>query len=224
MLVSLATVEITGKCHVRTYVLTEYRLEDKTPHPNLTDFSALASRKGDAPIEIPPQLPARTPKHERPRYAESSVYPYLETNVHSVAMSFSQEKIPSIKSKLSVSKHGKDTPFVHHSVIQKYVDSLVHRNGYEKIISYNTTVERAEKVGDEWRLTLRQESGNEDIWWEERFDALVVASGHYNVPYIPIINGLAEFEKQYPGSVKHSKMFRGRDAYRGKVSPIPLCR
>ena len=56
----------------------------------------------------------------------------------------------------------------------------------------------------------------EDEWWEEHFDAVVVAGGHYNVPYIPHIMGLADFERTRPGSVKHSKMFRGRDAYHGK--------
>lgn len=145
------------------------------------------------------------------------MYPYLETNVDAIPMSFSEEAIPPQRSALSVSKHGEDTPFRHHSTIQKFIASLVNRNGYENLVSYNTTVENAQKIGEEWKVVLRREENNEDIWWEEWFDAVVVASGHYNVPYIPKIKGLEDFEKQYPGSVKHSKMFRGRDAYRGKV-------
>lgn len=134
-------------------------------------------------------------------------------------MSFSQEPIEGEISALSTSKHGKDTPFRHHTIINKYIHSLVHRNGYEKLVSYNTTVELVEKVGDEWRLVLRKDGdeGGNDEWWEERFDAVVVASGHYSVPYIPKVEGLEEFERSRPGSVKHSKMFRGRDAYKGKV-------
>lgn len=137
-------------------------------------------------------------------------------------MSFSQEAIPEQRSQLSISKHGDDTPFRSHAVIRKYVESLVHRNGYEKLVSYNTTVELAEKVGNEWRLVLRKEGDvrGEDEWWEEWFDAVVVASGHFNVPYIPKIDGLDALERARPGSVKHSKMFRGRDAYRGKVTDI----
>tara|TARA_R110002003_G_scaffold197_1_gene15340 strand:- start:1893 stop:3032 length:1140 start_codon:yes stop_codon:yes gene_type:complete len=133
-------------------------------------------------------------------------------------MSFSQEPIPAGATPLSISKHGNDTPFRHHTLVRKYVESLVNRNGYEKLVSYRTTVELAEKVGNEWRLVLRKDGDvkGEDEWWEEWFDAVVVASGHYSVPYIPYINGLAEFESAHPGSVKHSKMFRGRDAYRGK--------
>jgi cation diffusion facilitator CzcD-associated flavoprotein CzcO len=134
-------------------------------------------------------------------------------------MAFSQEPFPVHRTVLSISKHGENTPFRHHSVIKKYLSSLFARNGYEKLVSYSTTVELAEKVGEEWRLVLRRENKCEaqDDWWEERFDAVVVASGHYSVPYIPAIKGLDEFEQKYPGSVKHSKMFRGRDAYRGKV-------
>jgi hypothetical protein len=146
------------------------------------------------------------------------VYPYLETIVVNEAMSFSQEPIPAGASHLSIAKHGRDTPFRHHSIIRKYIESLVYRRGYEKLVSYDTTVELAEKVDNEWRLVLRRESGvqTEDEWWEERFDAVIVASGHFNVPYIPKIAGLSDFERLRPGSVKHSKMFRGREAYKGK--------
>ncbi|OAG12346.1 FAD/NAD(P)-binding domain-containing protein [Paraphaeosphaeria sporulosa] len=194
-------------------------IEDQHAHPNLdpSTFDLLASRKADLALEIPESLPARTPKLSRPRYAESSVYPYLETNVDAIPMSFSQEPIPTERSQLSISRHGKETPFRHHSIVRNYIAGLVDRNGYENLVSYNTAVELAEKDGKEWRLVLRRESSSqEDEWWEERFDAVIVASGHYNVPYIPKIKGLADLEKARPGSVKHSKMFRGRDAYRGK--------
>lgn len=164
-------------------------------------------------------------RSKQARFTESSVYPYLETNVADGPMSFSQEPIEEQRSQLSISKHGADTPFRHHSVMQKYVSSLVNRNSYENLVSYNTCVELAEKVGDEWRLVLRRDSDvrGEDEWWEERFDAVVVATGHFNVPYIPSILGLADLERARPGSVKHTKMFRGRDAYRGKVSVASLC-
>jgi hypothetical protein len=133
-------------------------------------------------------------------------------------MSFTHESIPAGGSPSSIAKHGDDTPFRHHSVIRGFIQSLVNRNGYDKLVSYNTTVELAEKVDDEWRLVLRKsiDATGEDEWWEERFDAVCVASGHFNVPYIPAITGLTEFEQARPGSVKHSKMFRGRDLYRGK--------
>ncbi|KAJ4363118.1 hypothetical protein N0V83_010238 [Neocucurbitaria cava] len=192
--------------------------EASPPHLDPSTFSALASRSGDPTVQKPAKIPGRTPRSKQPRHAESSVYPYLETNVADLPMSFSKEPIPNQRSKFSISKHGEDTPFRHHTVIQKYIASLVNRNAYENLVSYNTTVELAEKVDNEWRLVLRKDGDvrGEDEWWEEWFDAVIVASGHYTVPYVPKIEGLEEFERARPGSVKHTKMFRGRDAYRGK--------
>ncbi|KAK9774327.1 hypothetical protein SCAR479_08932 [Seiridium cardinale] len=190
--------------------------EGNKPVPVLSNFEALATRTADPPLSIPANLPAQADKPSQPRFSESSVYPYLETNVDDVAMSFSQEPIPDVRSEWSKSMHGPDTPFRHWTVIRDYLQSLVERNGYGDLVSYNTTVERAEKVGDEWKVTLRREGEPKDEWWEERFDAVVVASGHYSVPYIPRIEGLEEFARTRPGSVIHSKHFRGREAYRGK--------
>lgn len=88
------------------------------------------------------------------------------------------------------------------------------------MISYNTTVELVYKNKDEgkWVVTLRQplQDGREDYWWTETFDAIVVATGHYTVPYIPETPGLAEFSSHFQGSVEHSKAWRGPEKYRGK--------
>lgn len=183
----------------------------------LSDFAALASRTADTPLAVPAALPAQTERSSQPRFSESSVYPYLETNVDDVVMSFSQEAIPEVRSDWSVTMHGSDTPFRHWTVIRDYLRGMVERRGYSDLVSYNTTVERAEKVGEEWRVVLRKESEDKDEWWEEWFDAVVVASGHYSVPYIPKIGGLEDFAKTSPGSAIHSKHFRGREAYRDKV-------
>ncbi|RGP78813.1 dimethylaniline monooxygenase [Fusarium longipes] len=182
----------------------------------LTNFARLADRSADKPLSIPSQLPAFTSKSDQPRFTESSIYPYLETNIDYVPMQFSQEPIPSETSPRSVSIYGPDTPFRHWTVVRRYIEGLVERNGYQDFISYSTTVELAEKVGTEWKVILRKEGNERDYWWVEWFDAVVVANGHYSVPYIPSIEGLEAFEKSRPGSVIHSKHFRGRDLYRSK--------
>lgn len=133
-------------------------------------------------------------------------------------MEFSQEPIPEERSELSISNHGPDTPFRKWDVIQRYVQSLVDRRGYRDFVSYNTTVEKVEKIGTEWKVVLRKSGQRSDYWWVEWFDAVVVASGHFWVPYIPPIEGLEAFEKARPGSVIHSKHFRGREPFSGKVS------
>lgn len=194
----------------------DIRIGDSSQPPTLSDFASLATRTADPPLPIPERLPAQTPKSDQPRFSESSVYPYLETNIDSLPMQFSQEPIPEERSERSISHHGPDTPFRKWDVVQRYIKSLVERRGYSDLISYRTTVERAEKVGTEWRVILRRDGEQSDYWWVEWFDAVVVASGHFWVPYIPAIEGLEEFEKARPGSVLHSKHFRGREAFTGK--------
>ena len=203
----------------RIHITYKARIGDSSRPPTLSNLASLADGSADRPLDVPPQLPAQTPKSDQPRFSESSVYPYLETNVDFLPMEFSQEPIPIEFSTNSISLHGPGTPFRHWHVIRRYIASLLQRNGYEDLVSYNTTVERVEKVGAEWKVTLRKEGKGSDYWWVEWFDAVVVASGHYWVPYIPSIDGLEDFERSRPGSVLHSKHFRGRDQFKSKASP-----
>ncbi|KPM45289.1 hypothetical protein AK830_g1296 [Neonectria ditissima] len=191
-------------------------LGDSGRPPTISSFSSLAERNADVPLPIPEKLPTYTPKPSQPRFTESSIYPYLETNIDHIPMEFTQEPIPGEKSERSIGLYGPNTPFRHWDVIRRYIKGLVERKGYEDLISYDTTVERVEKLGSEWKVTLRKEGKERDYWWVEWFDAVVVASGHYSVPFIPQIEGIEELEKARPGSVIHSKHFRGRDLYQGK--------
>lgn len=134
-------------------------------------------------------------------------------------MQFSQEPVPQEFSKRSTELYGDKTPFRHWDVMRRYIKSLLERRGYDDFVSYNTTVELVEKIGDEWKVTLRKDGNERDYWWFEWFDAVVVANGHYAVPYIPAVKGLEVFEKSRPGSVLHSKDFRHRDLFKNRVSP-----
>ena len=197
--------------------------DDKPPQQ--FDLDGLSARTADKPLQIPAKLPCRAPVVSQDRFTDSPVYPTLETNVDAGAMSFSQEAIPAVRSQWSIERHGQDTPFRHHSVIRKYVEDLFTVKGYQSLVQFDTTVERAVKdLNGKWVLTLRRteigdgdEGGKSDYWWEEGFDAVVVASGHYAVPYIPAIPGLKEFAARYPGSVEHTKHYRGPEKYHGKV-------
>lgn len=51
----------------------------------------------------------------------------------------------------------------------------------------------------------------------EVFDAVLVASGRYNEPYIPDIIGLGDWMRNRPGSVIHSKSFRSVDIFKDQV-------
>jgi cation diffusion facilitator CzcD-associated flavoprotein CzcO len=176
-------------------------------------------------MSIPTQLPAQTPKstqinsHEF-RFSDTPMHEHLESNIGADVMSFTQEPFPHIISKRSRAQFGPDSPFRHREVVREWIESLINRNGYRDFVEFSTTVELAEKVGEEWVLTLRKEGqGDEkDFWWQETFDAIVVATGHYNVPYVPDVPGLVELNEKFPGLVLHSKQYRDLEHFRGKVS------
>ncbi|RAL12335.1 monooxygenase [Aspergillus homomorphus CBS 101889] len=184
------------------------------------DVEKLSARIADAPLPIPANLPQYTPASSQHRFTDSHVYPNLHTNVDAATMGYSQEPIPVVRSEWSLGLHGPDTPFRHHAVIRQYVEDLLNRNGYQDLVEYNTTLECAVKdpQTDKWVLTLRRagKPGGYDYWWSEVFDALVVASGHFAVPYVPAIPGLKEFVEKYPEHVLHTKQYRGPERYRGK--------
>ena len=133
----------------------------------------MAAREADKPIPVPPVLPAQTPPAPQPRYTESSIYPYLETNVDYLPMQFSREEIPADKTELSLSLHGPDTPFRHYSVLQRYIQDLVNRDSYGDLVEYNTTVERVEKFYDttEKRNVLLTSTAQEVVRVQARLDA-----------------------------------------------------
>lgn len=139
-------------------------------------------------------------------------------------MSFSQEPFPEERSALNIQRHGVESPFRHWKAVEGYLQRLLDRNGYQDFVTYNTTVELVHKdeQSGKWVLTLRQplENGNEDKWWTESFDAVVVASGHYTVPFIPYTPGLAELARDFPGVMEHSKAWRDPEKYRGKRTVI----
>lgn len=99
------------------------------------------------------------------------------------------------------------------------MERIFTRSGHDRLVELNTTVEATEKRGNAWILTLRKEvqSTTRDHWWCEEFDAVIVATGHYNVPYLPDTPGLVELENNFPGTIKHSKHYRSKTDFEGKV-------
>jgi hypothetical protein len=144
------------------------------------------------------------------------VYPALETNIDANAMAFSQEPFPQARTTANIDKHGEDSPFRHWKVVERYIQDLVNRRGYERLVSYNTTVELVSKNpgNNKWVLTLRKPVNDmKDYWWQETFDAVIVANGHYTVPFIPHTPGLPELAVNFPGIVQHSKAYRKPETY-----------
>ncbi|KAI5865486.1 FAD/NAD(P)-binding domain-containing protein [Durotheca rogersii] len=194
-----------------------------TPHlpaaiPSLGD---LVSGDADVTVPVPPVLPAVTPASEeinghQHRFSDTPLHEHLHSNITPALMSYTQEPFPDRLSARTLADHGPGAPFRHHAVIREWVEGIFARGGHDKLVELGTTVERAEKVAGEWVLTLRKESQGRNLWWRETFDAVVVASGHYNIPWFPSVPGLVEYDQKFPGRILHSKHFRTASKFKGK--------
>jgi len=179
------------------------------PNPPAANVPAGRTEKStDPPLPIPSSLPVAVPPVSQERWIETPMYENLTTNVPAFAMTYSDKPFDE------------DKPYVHHSVVQRYLENYYRKENEENVV-LGVTVEDLRKTNDQddgWRLTLRRrlkaEDGTEkDYWWEEWFDAVVVATGHYHVPMIPDVPGLAHFQRRFPGVVEHSKLFRNVNPY-----------
>lgn len=104
---------------------------------------------------------------------------------------------------------------VTHHEIETYVQRLSRETGAHDVTLFDTRVEEAVKnaATGKWEVrtkTLRKDGDGKHSFdgrnWD--FDAVVVAAGHYHVPLIPEVPGLAEWKRKYPDRVRHSKSYR----------------
>ncbi|KAL9112348.1 MAG: hypothetical protein Q9227_003466 [Pyrenula ochraceoflavens] len=102
--------------------------------------------------------------------------------------------------------------FVTHHTHHNYIKSIVQEYGIHQIIEFHTRVEEVKKHGNLWHLrtaTLTKTPQGCELhekYWT--FDAVVVASGHFNVPHIPDIPGLHQWKHRWPDRILHSKSYR----------------
>lgn len=81
-------------------------------------------------------------------------------------------------------------PFAPHYVPRQYVESYFTAYKLDQHLVLNTTVEDISRVPgtSKWKLTLRRydPARHVDIWWHEVFDAVILANGHYAVPFVGV--------------------------------------
>ncbi|KAI0478067.1 putative dimethylaniline monooxygenase [Xylaria cf. heliscus] len=189
----------------------------------IPSLRALIEHRADVPVRIPASLPCQSPKDDvisshQFRYTDSGAHEHLHSNVPPDIMASTQEPIPIIVSERIKAQYGIDAPFRHREVMREWVEGIFARGNHLNLLELNTTLERAEKVDNEWVLTLRRSIACEknDYWWQERFDFLVVATGHFYLPYVPAIPGILEYDEKFPGRILHSKHYPELSHFEGK--------
>ncbi|RCK64581.1 Thiol-specific monooxygenase [Candida viswanathii] len=148
-------------------------------------------------------------------WKRSGVYPFLFTNIPARFTRFSYQPDEE-------KYHDKSRaiyPFLYHQELEQRFSDFIEREQLAQYIRTNTTVENILKNSQgKWVVSARYknpESGSNE-WYQEEFDALVVANGHYTVPYIPELPGLAEYNAKNPDVLVHAKSFRDIEDYRDK--------
>ncbi|KAH7251210.1 hypothetical protein BKA59DRAFT_509319 [Fusarium tricinctum] len=132
-------------------------------------------------------------------------------------MSYTQEPVPNKLSTQALIDYGPNATFRRLASISDWIEGIFVRGGHGKLLELSTTVEHVVKESHEWIVTLRKVIDGRNYCWQETFDAVVVASGHYNMPWFPVVEGFLEFNSKFPRAILHSKHFQGGSKFAGKV-------
>ncbi|KAG7892343.1 hypothetical protein KL905_003323 [Ogataea polymorpha] len=133
----------------------------------------------------------------------NAVYDALETNTPYPLMEFRDFKFPE------------STPlFPHRSVVLDYISR--YGEDLRQYYRFNTRIVevrrrhkwivRSRTVCDATAGGFKESASVPDT--VEEYDAVMVATGVYDLPFIPELKGLRQWHKKYPNTILHSKTFR----------------
>ncbi|KAK9712157.1 monooxygenase [Basidiobolus ranarum] len=157
------------------------------------------SEKRGPKVYFPSVDPLIADPEDPPRNYNSSIYSSLRTNLPHPVMSFRDHPFPE------------DTPlFPGHGNVLENLEAFATENELLPYITFNTVVQHLDYVEDQWKVTLLSDGKKQT----EDFDAVIVCSGHYYVPYIPNIKGLHELSEKQPNRLLHSREYKRPEIYK----------
>ena len=95
-------------------------------------------------------------------------------------------------------------------VLYDYIIGRAKKANIKKYIKFNTTITQAKFNGNQFEVSALNKKDNTIS--SSNYDYLVVASGHFSVPYIPEYEGMNSF----PGRILHGHDFRDAEEFRNK--------
>ncbi|PYH96127.1 FAD/NAD(P)-binding domain-containing protein [Aspergillus ellipticus CBS 707.79] len=156
------------------------------------------------PLEEPLWYPTAGQEKRLEPIFVSPLYKLLDTNIPKELMGYSDKSFEP-----------DSQVFPKHSTVKKYLQEYAEE--IKDVIQFETQVVDVRKSRgslDSWSLTLK--SLREGTEKTHSYDAVVVASGHYDVPYTPDISGISDWNTRYPGVISHSRLFDSAEFFRGK--------
>ncbi|KAI0431487.1 hypothetical protein F5Y09DRAFT_193136 [Xylaria sp. FL1042] len=113
--------------------------------------------------------------------------------------------------------------FIDQGRIVQYLQDIAALHHVTETVQFHTRVESVTKPAGntQWIVktsTLHVEADTVSVLRKsESFDGVVVASGHYHIPFVPDVPGLSVWKDRFPGRVIHSKSYRTPEPFRGKT-------
>ena len=127
----------------------------------------------------------------------SPIYDNLETNIPRGLMGFSDFDWPN-----------ECQLFPRHETVLEYLEH--YAEDIMNLIDFGTQVlDVMLNEKGQWSVKTQEfshEAGHDSQDWI--FDAVIVASGHFSVPYIPHVDGIEAWNRKHPESIMHSKFYR----------------
>lgn len=134
---------------------------------------------------------------------KSPMYKYLETNITKEIMQYKGVPFPE-----------KCETFPTRQEVLEYVQEYGKTIPDDVKVLLNSEVFSVEKIEDVWKVEVSIDGSDKVI---REYDAVVLANGHYNQPYIPDVEGLKQWNKLEAGSITHAKYFNESVDYKDKT-------
>lgn len=151
----------------------------------------------DVPQTTPhgdPELPILPGGSGAPLFS-NPMYDKLNTNIPKELMQFSDQDFAS-----------QSLLFPKREDVQEYL--IKYSQDLRHLIRFSTQVEdvcHSIKNGQHrWELTFKSTITNQVSKGE--YDSVVIANGHYSVPFIPSVPGIEAFNSAHPSIISHSKV------------------
>jgi cation diffusion facilitator CzcD-associated flavoprotein CzcO len=194
--------EVGGIWNLTTNILSE-----RTPIPQLDTDCDIESQTFS---ELKNDTTGEMAERDRVDRFETPLYDLLETNIPKQLMQYANRPFAD------------DLPlFPRHQSVLDYCKQ--YAEDVTSLIRFGCRVSEVRAIGEGtqddghcsgWSVTTVDDETS-DLGVRE-YDAVVVASGHFSVPYIPAIKGIEAWSTSYCGSIIHSKAYRHPDMFTDK--------
>ncbi|KAL7940186.1 FAD/NAD(P)-binding domain-containing protein [Trichoderma barbatum] len=139
----------------------------------------------------------------------SPIYDQLYANIPAPMMRFTDQSFPR-----------ESLLFPSREAIQEYL--LKYAKEVRGLVKFGVQVEKLKPLSEGLRTTwiLQAKTMHDNKTIRDTYDAVVVATGHYTVPFIPDIKNITKFMTTYPSVILHSRDYHAATAFKDKKTVV----